>query len=397
MTRKIFTHFDTITPASIRDLSTSRGEPSWLTEYRLQAFDLLASEQVSRFWPSGRDQGFTVPPDASQVGEYSHQPDEADVVYHQLIQSLASKGVVYGDFFDVLSIYPDLIKQHLGSVIPYCESALSAMNMALFTGGMVIYVPAGVKCQVPLSYFRTFSNPGQIERHLIIMGAGASASFVEGRPSLNYAPSHLVQTEIVVDRDASLTYTAVKNWDKHVNTWVQKRARCLDHGQMTWVEGHFGGHESHEWTDTLLAGDEAHGNVVAYAYSSESQAISYFPRVVHEGRRTTSHLMVHAIARGRLDIEGGQCVLSHAHHCDVTRDILVMESRPGVAVIRNHSLVAQKDAVVTGSEFTVKPWPEEDGKARSEALEISRTFLSHLPMEFSIEAQRLISQKSQEG
>ncbi|MCL4352352.1 MAG: SufD family Fe-S cluster assembly protein, partial [Firmicutes bacterium] len=374
-----------------------REEPSWLTEYRLEAFSLLRTAHVSRFWPSGRDEGFIVPPDASLVAQYYHHPDEADVVYRKLAESLAFQGVVYGDFFDVLRTYPDLIKEYLGSIIPYTESTLAAMNMALFTGGMVVYVPQNVKCQVPLSYFRAFSNPGQIERQLIIIGSGADAGFVEGRPSLDYAPSHLVQTEIVVEDDASFSYTAVKNWDKQINTWVQKRARCLDRSQMTWVEGHFGGHDSHEWTETLLAGEASHANVVAYAYTSASQAISYCPRIVHEGKSTTSHLIVHAIAQGKLSIDGGQCVLSHAHHCDLTRDILVIESESGMAAINNQSLVAQKDAVLTGPEFTVRPWHTEDNaNPRSEALEISRTFLSHLPMEFSIEAQRLISQKSQE-
>ncbi len=388
--------FDTITPESIRKLSLSRNEPSWLTEYRLEAFQLLDSSQVSPYWPSGPDQGFSEPPDSLGVMKYYHHPDEADVVYQQLQESLASKDIVYGDFFDVLGTNPELIQRYLGRVINYRESTLSLLNMALFTGGMVIYVPDGVSCEVPLSYFRTFSNPGQIERQLIIIGAGASASFVEGRPSLSYAPSHLVQTEVVLEHDARLSYTAVKNWDKQVNTWVQKRALCEKGSQMAWIEGHFGGHQSHEWTDTLLTGEHSHANIVAYAFSSASQTISYRPRIVHEGRNTTSHLSVHAVAQGELTVEAGQYVLSRAHHCDVTRDILVIETTPGIALIRNQSLVSREDAVITGPEFSLKSWNGEiNASAGNKALEISKTFLSHLPMEFSIEAQRLINQKSE--
>ncbi len=396
MKEKKITGFESISLQSIRELSLSRGEPSWLTEYRLEALQLLDGDRFSPYWPSGQNQGFKIPPGEAWVTEYYHHPDEADLVYRQLTQSLAIDGIVYGDFFDVLRTHGDLIKEYLGTVIPYFESTLSAMNMALFTGGMVVYIPPRVKCQVPLSYYRTVSNPGQIERQLIIIGDGASADFVEGRPSLNYAPSHLVQTEIVVGHDATFSYTAVKNWDRHINTWVQKRARCEDNGQMSWVEGHFGGHNTHEWTDTLLQGENSHANIVAYAFSSASQALSYFPRIVHEGRRSTSHLIVHAACQGELTVDGGQYVLSDAHHCDLTRDVLVIESRPGSAVIRNQSLVSQKDAVITGSEFSVKPWQRDfDAKDSNKALEISQTFLSHLPMEFSIEAHRLISQKSQ--
>ncbi|WP_053960840.1 SufD family Fe-S cluster assembly protein [Sulfobacillus thermosulfidooxidans] len=386
--------FEQITPSMITALSASRQEPPWLSDFRLKAFERLNVAAVAPFWPSTAPIGFSIPPNRQEIAEYHQHPDEADLVYQRLSQTLSDSGIIYGDFYEVLQKYPDIIRQYLGSIITIQDSPLSALNSAFFTGGMVVYIPDHVHCQVPLSYFRAFANPGQIERQLIILGTGASAEFVEGRPSLDYAPHHIMLTEVILSESSSLKYTAIKNWDSHVNTWVKKRTRCAQGAHVTWVEGHFGGQSTREWTEVILTGDHAHCDIVSYLYSATPQNISYVPRIIHDAPHSSSCLTVHGVATGDLQIIGEHDVLPHAQGVTIQRDLLALQSLSAHVSLSNPSIIAEPDAEITGNDFVIQSWNPLEAYENGRALEIAHAFLAHLPMEFAIEAQRLIHQKS---
>lgn len=388
--------FDQITPDMIITMSEKRQEPPWLRNFRLKAWERLTSDAVAPFWPSMAPTPFAMPPSRQEIAAYYQHSDEADLVYQRLSQTLSDSGIIYGDFYDVLQKHPDMIQQYLGSLITIQDSPLSALNSAFFTGGMVVYIPDHVHCQVPLSYFRAFSNPGQIERQLIILGTGASAEFVEGRPSLDYALHHIVLTEVILSEAASLKYTAIKNWDSHVNTWVKKRTHCAKEAHVTWVEGHFGGQDTREWTEVILTGEQARCDLVSYLYSSSSQQISYVPRIIHDAPHSSSYLTVHGVATGNLQITGTQDVLPHAQGAVIQHDLLALKSGRAQVTLSNPSIIAEPSAEITGNDFVVQPWNLTDAHQNGRPLEIAQSFLSHLPMEFAIEAQRLINQKSRQ-
>jgi Fe-S cluster assembly protein SufB len=389
--------FADLTPEEVTAVSGQRHEPSWLLQYRLAALALLSEHHVQPYWPGPG--GFQKPPAASAVARYFTHPDEADLVYQRLAQSLHTQGIIYGDFFDVLRDHPDLIQKVLGSIIRPEENALAALNALLFTGGMVLYVPPGVTCTVPLSYFRSLANPGQVEHHLIWLDQDAHADFVEGRPSLDYAPSHLVESEVRLSSHASLRYIAIKNWGASVSTWVNKRVHCGQNSRLTWIEGHFGGRATSESTQVFLDGDGAHARLVTCAVAQEGQRTHYAPQIFHRGSETHSELVARFLSNGgEVGIQGGTHVLLGSKNTRISRDVVSIGPLSSIPV-EDQSMMLEKPETLAGPLWTASApyeWAASAHTTSEAAAALAQPFLTELPMEFAIEAQRLIRQKSQD-
>ncbi|MCY0909253.1 MAG: SufD family Fe-S cluster assembly protein [Sulfobacillus thermotolerans] len=383
MAQEIWKTFTDITPQSIVAHSQKRGEPSWLTEFRLSALATLNADLVTPYWPI---QGFQKPNTNMAESGQTHA-DEAEVVYQQLTKRLAQDQIIYGNFYDVMRTHPQLLHKLLGHILPLQESASSALNAVLFTGGMVLYVPPGVTCPVPVSYFRPQGHPGQIERHLIWLDRGAHAQFIEGRPSLDFAPSHLVHTEVLLGAKATFQYIAVKNWAHTVSTWVTKRVVCEAESQLTWVEGHFGGAKTYESTQIILQGTQASTRVITCAVAESDQHIIYRPTIYHLGSHTASSLSVHGFSKdGPMSIQGGIFLAPTATHARLERDVL--STGPQATATEENVWLTLPD-VITGPLWTTST-PSLSWTA---AKPLTQPFVDQLPLEFSIEAERLLRQK----
>ncbi len=389
-------NFSDVTPGRVTTISHQRGEPRWLLNYRLAALSRLTERHISPYWPEG---GFDKPPSSDEISRYWEHPDEADMVYRRLTETLEAQGIIYGDFFDVLRTHPALVHDFLGSIVHPEENPLSSLNAMLFTGGMILYVPPGVTCTVPLSYFRSAANPGQVEHHLLWLDQDAHADFVEGRPSLSYAPAHLVQAEVRLRPRASLRHIAVKNWGADVSTWVSKRILCEEDSALTWIEGHFGGRSTDETTEVFLEGDNAQARLVTCSVAEAHQSIHYHPQVFHVGNHTRSEFVHRFFSHGgSVDISGGMHILRGSKDAKLTRDVVAVGPSELVE-LHDGSMMLETADTLSGPLWTSASsgqWMPHAASSAAVADALAEPFLKELPMEFSIEAQRLIRQKSQD-
>ena len=249
----------------VREMSWMKGEPEWMTERRLKALRYFERRPMPTWGGdlSGIDFNnifYYIKPIDKQVNAWDQLPDsvkatydklgipeaerkylagvtaqyESEVVYHRNREELASQGVLFCDMDTALREYPDLVKQYFGRIIPLNDNKFAALNSAVWSGGSFIYVPPGVKVDMPLqAYFRiNAENMGQFERTLIIADEGAQVHYIEGCSAPVYTTDslHSAVVEIVCKQGSRVTYTTIQNWSNNVYNLVTKRARCRGRG-----------------------------------------------------------------------------------------------------------------------------------------------------------------------
>ena len=268
----IYTTGKGLTEKTVREISQRKNEPEWMLDYRLKAYahflkrpmpewgaDLSAidfdeityyktvSNQPERDWED-------VPEKVKETFERLGIPEaerkylagagaqyESEVVYHNMKEEFEKLGIVFTDTDSALKEYPEIFKEHFGTVVPATDNKLAALNASVWSGGTFIYVPKGVRCDVPLQmYFRINDEAmGQFERTLIVVDEGASVHYVEGctAPTFSSSSLHAAIVEIVVKKDAYCRYTTIQNWSNNVYNLVTKRAVALEGATMEWVDG----------------------------------------------------------------------------------------------------------------------------------------------------------------
>src|SRR5205814_986992 len=249
-----------LNPDIVKEISFMKGEPEWMTKFRLRSLEIFrkkpmpnwgadlsvidfenifyylrASEKQSKSWED-------LPPEIKATYDRLGVPEaerkflagvsaqyESEVVYHSLQESLTKKGVIFTDTDSALRDHPELFREYFGTVIPPADNKFAALNSAVWSGGSFIYVPKGVKVDLPLqAYFRiNAKDMGQFERTLIIVDEGASVHYVEGCTAPTYASDslHSAVVEIIVKRDAYCRYTTIQNWSNNVYNLVAKGAK----------------------------------------------------------------------------------------------------------------------------------------------------------------------------
>src|SRR2546422_1842943 len=259
----------------VEQISEMKGEPDWMRKFRLQSLALFEKRPMPTWGAdlSGIDfdniyyyikpvaqQGKTwddIPADIKDTFDRLGIPQaeqkylagvtaqyESEAVYHKVREDLEKLGVIFTDMDTALRLYPDLIKEHFGSVIPYTDNKFAALNSAVWSGGSFVYVPEGVRVEIPLqAYFRiNAQNMGQFERTLIIAAPGSYVHYVEGCTAPTYASDslHSAVVEIKVMEGARVRYTTIQNWSKNVYNLVTKRAAAYRDATMEWVDGNLG-------------------------------------------------------------------------------------------------------------------------------------------------------------
>src|SRR4051795_8615437 len=429
-----------INEQTVRDISWWKGEPDWMTKYRLKAMRHFERKPMAPWFAENmpdidfNDIYYYIKPTNQQVDEWDELPAqmkatyeklgipeaerkylagvtaqyESEVVYHRNREDLEKQGILFADMDTALREWPELVKQYFGTVIPPGDNKFAALNSAVWSGGSFIYVPPGVEVEMPLqAYFRINSeNAGQFERTLIIADEGAKVHYIEGCSAPVYTTDslHSAVVEIVVKPSARVTYTTIQNWSNNVFNLVTKRARVEAEGHMEWIDGNIGSRLTMKYPAVVMVGPKASGEVLSVAYAGPGQHQDAGAKMTHAAPETTSKIVSKSISKdgGRTSYRGLVRVEDDAYGCKshVQCDALILDE-DSISDTFPRMEVGSRDAVV-GHEATVSKVADEQlfylmsrGLSAEQAMgmivngfiePVTRT----LPMEYAVEWSRLI-------
>jgi Fe-S cluster assembly protein SufB len=333
---------------------------------------------------------------------------ESEVVYHSLHEELEKKGVLFLDTDTALREHPDIFKEYFGKIIPPADNKFAALNTAVWSGGSFIYVPKGVKVDIPLqAYFRiNAENMGQFERTLIICDEGSFVHYIEGCTAPIYTTDslHSAVVEIVVKRGARCRYTTIQNWSTNVYNLVTKRAMAYGDATMEWVDGNLGSQITMKYPSVFLMEPGAKGDVLSVAFAGKGQHQDAGGKMVHAAPHTTSTITSKSISKagGRTSYRGLVKVHPGCHDvksfvkCDalLLDDTSISDTYPYIE--------CDEPQVNIGHEATVSKVSDEElfylqsrGITRTEAETMIvngfiEPFTKELPLEYAVELNRLI-------
>lgn len=423
----------------IRHMSLSKGEPAWMLDIRLKAYQHFLERPMPNWGAdlSGIDFDniyYYIKPNDRQGDTWEDIPSyikdtfnklgipeaeqkylsgvaaqyESEVVYHNIKKELEDKGVIFLGMDDGLKQYPELVKEYFTTVIPYQDNKFAALNTAVWSGGSFIYVPPGVQIEMPLqAYFRiNAKNVGQFERTLIIIDEGAYVHYVEGCTAPIYSSDslHSAVVEIVVKKGGRCRYTTIQNWSNNVYNLVTKRAQAFENATMEWVDGNLGSKVTMKYPAVHLMEPGAHGEILSIAFAGPGQHQDAGGKVVHHAPHTTSRIISKSISKGggRSSYRGLLKMDENAHHCksNVVCDALLLDPQSRSDTYPYIEIEA-KDVTV-GHEASVSKVGEEQLfylMSRGINEEMANTMIvngfieplvKELPMEYAIEMNRLI-------
>lgn len=424
----------------IDQISDHKNEPEWMRRFRHSSLDIFLSRPMPTWGsPILKELNFDdiyyylkpvsekgrswdeVPGDIKRTFDKLGIPEaertilagvgaqyESEVVYHSLKKEWEDLGVIFLDTDMALKECPDLFKEYWATVIPPADNKFAALNSAVWSGGSFIYVPKGVKVDIPLqAYFRiNAQNMGQFERTLIIVDESAYAHYIEGCTAPTYSSDslHSAVVEIIVKRGARFRYSTIQNWSTNVYNLVTKRAVAHENATMEWVDGNLGSKLTMKYPAVYLLGEGAHGEILSVAFAKDGQHQDAGGKVVHAAPNTTSQIISKSISkgRGRSSYRGLCKVYSGAVNArsNVQCDALLLDecsqtdTYPYIEIEEKRSSIGHEASVSKISEeqlFYLRSRGIEEDEARAM---IVRGFIEpisrELPMEYAVELNRLI-------
>ncbi|MBQ7502152.1 Fe-S cluster assembly protein SufB [bacterium] len=429
-----------LSPRLITEMSRMKGEPDWMLHNRLKAYEVFMSKPMPSWGPDLSGVRFddihyyVRPSERPAVTSWDDVPEyikntfdrlgvpeaerkhlagltaqyESEVVYHSIKSNLEEKGVIFLDMDSALREHPDLVKKYFGTVIPMTDNKFAALNTSVWSGGSFIYVPKGVKVDIPLqAYFRINAQAmGQFERTLIIADEGAFVHYVEGCTAPIYSQDslHSAVVELIAMEGARIRYSTIQNWSTNVFNLVTKRAHAYKNATVEWIDGNIGSKISMKYPAIYLLGEGAHGEVISVAFAGKGQIQDTGAKIVHAADNTTSNVLSKSISKG-----GGQAsyrglvkVSGDAENVkgNVRCDALLLD---GISRSDTYpTMLVSNPKVRIGHEATVSKVGDEQifylmsrGLSESDALAMIingffEPFAKELPMEYAVELNRLI-------
>ena len=226
---------------------------------------------------------------------------ESEVIYHNMIEELVEKKVIFTSIEMAMKQYPDLVKKYFSKIVSSADNKLAALNGAVFSGGSFIYIPPNTTLDRPLqSYFRINSRGmGQFERTLIIVDDNSHLHYVEGCTAPTYSDSslHAAVVEIYVGKNSTCRYSTVQNWAPNVLNLVTKRALVEENGVMEWIDGNIGSKATMKYPACILKGDNSSGTCITISVATHEQQQDSGARMIHIGKNTNSTIISKSIAR----------------------------------------------------------------------------------------------------
>jgi len=428
-----------LTRETVVEISKMKDEPQWMLDFRLRSYEIFmkkpmptwggdlksinfqniyyyakASEKTEKSWED-------VPADVKKTFEKLGIPEaekkflagvgaqyESEVVYHHLREDLEKEGVLFLDTDSALKEQPEIFKKYFAKIIPPEDNKFAALNSAVWSGGSFIYIPPGVKVDMPLqAYFRiNAENIGQFERTLIIADEGSEVHYIEGCTAPVYSSEslHSAVVELVAHKDARLRYTTIQNWSNDVYNLVTKRAYAYEGARVEWIDGNIGSKLTMKYPGIYLMGERAYGETLSIAFAGKNQHQDTGAKMVHLAPNTTSKITSKSVSRlngrstyrGLLNVAKGATNVKASVRCDalLLDDTSKTDTYP-------YMEINQEDATVT-HEATVGKIGDEQifylmtrGFTEEEALSLivngfMEPFTKELPMEYAVELNRLI-------
>lgn len=424
----------------VEEISKQKNEPSWVLDIRLKALKAYNKLKMPTWGPdlselNMNDIATYVRPKAKIESDWNDVPEDikntfdklgipkaereylagvgaqydSEVVYHSIKEELTKQGVIYTDFDSAIKEYPELVKKYFTKCVPIFEHKFIALHYAVFSGGSFVYVPKGVKLEMPLqSYFRLNSpESGQFEHTLIIVDEGASLHFIEGcsAPKYNKVNLHAGCVELFVKDNAYLRYSTIENWSKNMMNLNTKKAILETNAKVDWISGSFGSHISMLYPMSILKGDNSSTEYTGISFAGKGQNLDTGFKVVHIGKNTSSVVSSRSISKngGIATYRSLVRIMPKAINskCSVSCDGLMLDdiSRSDtipVNDVQNNQVSFSHEAKIGKiSEKSIfylmsRGLSEDDAKAlivRGFASPVSK----QLPMEYAVEMNRLIN------
>ncbi|MGB8526925.1 MAG: Fe-S cluster assembly protein SufB [Rhodoplanes sp.] len=332
-------------------------------------------------------------------------------------EELKRAGVIFMPISEALREHPELVRQYLGSVVPVSDNFFATLNSAVFSDGSFVYVPAGVRCPMELStYFRINErNTGQFERTLIIADKGAYVSYLEGctAPRRDENQLHAAVVELIALDDAEIKYSTVQNWypgDAEgrggIFNFVTKRGDCRGpRSKISWTQVETGSAITWKYPSCILRGDDSRGEFYSIAISNGHQQVDSGTKMIHLGKNTTSRIISKGIAAGRSNNTYRGLVSAHRRATNARNftncDSLLIGDKCGAHTVpyieaKNSSVLFEHEATTSKISEEMLFYCQQRGMSAEEATALVvngfvKDVLQHLPMEFAVEAQKLIS------
>ena len=424
----------------VRTLSAHKNEPQWMTDIRIKAFhhfidrpmptwgntevlNAIDFDEICYFYVVGKneDNWDDVPdkikntfdklgiPEAEQkwLGGLTAQYD-SESVYHSIREDLEEQGVIFMDMDSGLREHPEMVKEYFGKIIPYTDNKFSALNTAFWSGGSFIYVPKGVKVDIPVQayFFIASENMGQFERTLIIADEGSSIHYIEGctAPTSTSKSLHSAVVELIAHKDAHIRYTTIQNWSDNVYNLVTKRAIAHENACVEWVDGNIVSALTMKYPSVILKGEGAHAEVISVAYANNNQHQDTGAKIHHLASNTTSNILSKSISKGggRTSYRGLVKVSKKASGCksNVVCDALLMDEKSRTDTyptmeIANSDCITEHEASVSKISGEQVFYLMSRGFTEMEAQGLIvngffNPFTKELPMEYAVELTKLL-------
>lgn len=439
----------------VRLISEKKGEPEWLLEFRLKAFRRWQQMKVPT-WAHLRIPEIDFQSISYYAAPKAHTDSEKKEIDPELMktfdklgipleeraalsgmavdavmdsvsvkttfrENLQKLGIIFCSISEAVKEYPELVQKYLGSVVPAADNFYAALNSAVFSDGSFVYVPKGVRCPMELStYFRiNASNTGQFERTLLIADEGAYLSYLEGctAPMRDENQLHAAIVEIVVHDNAEVKYSTVQNWypgDKDgkggIYNFVTKRGICHTNARLSWTQVETGSAITWKYPSCILKGDNSSAEFYSVAVTNNYQQADTGTKMIHMGRNTRSRIISKGISAGKSEnsYRGLVKVLPNAENARNYSqcDSLLLGSTCGAHTfpdmqIQNPTATVEHEATTSKISEDQLFYCQQRGIGMEDAVGLivngyAKEVLNKLPMEFAVEAQKLL-QVSLEG
>ena len=440
----------------IRLISQKKEEPEWLLEFRLKAFEKWETMPMPT-WAHLEIPPIDYQAIAYYAAPRKKAPNSLDEVDPELLKTfeklgipleeqkalsgmavdavmdsvsvkttfrdnLAELGIIFCSFSEAVKHHPDLVKKYLGSVVPYTDNFFAALNCAVFSDGSFVYIPKGVRCPMELStYFRiNAGNTGQFERTLIVADEGSYVSYLEGctAPMRDENQLHAAIVEIVVMKDAEVKYSTVQNWypgDKDgkggIYNFVTKRGICAgENAKLSWTQVETGSAITWKYPSCILKGDNSTAEFYSVAVTNNYQQADTGTKMIHIGSNTRSRIVSKGISAGKSQnsYRGLVKVAANAQNCRNFSqcDSLLLGDKCGAHTfpdmqIANPTAIVEHEATTSKISEDQLFYCNQRGIGVEDAVGLiingyAKEVINKLPMEFAVEAQKLL-QISLEG
>ena len=423
----------------VRQISAMKDEPEWMLKFRLKALRHFNSRPMPNWGADLSEIDFSnifyyLKPQAEQGKSWDDIPTdikntfdrlgipeaeqkflggvsaqyESEVVYHSIREDLEKQGVIFTDCDTGLREHSEIFRKYFGTIIPPNDNKFASLNSAVWSGGSFVYIPAGVKVEIPLqAYFRiNAENMGQFERTLIIAEPGSFVHYIEGCTAPTYTSDslHSAVVELIAMEGARIRYTTIQNWSNNVFNLVTKRAIANKNATVEWVDGNLGSKVTMKYPAVYLMGEGAKGDVLSIAFAGPGQHQDAGAKMVHAAPNTTSTVVSKSISkaggrtsyRGLVKVYPGMKGSKSSVRCDAL--LMDEDSRSDTYPY----MEIDEDQVQIGHEATVSKIGDEQlfylqsrGIREEEAMAMIvngfiEPFTKELPMEYAVELNRLI-------